>query len=162
MLTLTISSVIIALLLSNILSDYKLMAACSIFALSSLISIPWSLGVENTLLAMGLVDMVFCVLFGRLSNAYYGFAMSVMLLSQSIASLIFYIDYITDGGFVYRNYGAINEVITLAQALILLIIGGLRARNIGFVSNHYHIRFPSLADMVHIKARNQVLRSYAE
>lgn len=125
--------------------DWRLFVAALVMYVSTIPAVSWSDPPAATLITVAAIDLAFAVLFFALSNVIYGTVMTCLLLSQTVASVLFYIDYNTGGGFFYNQYENINAAITLAQAASLIAIGGMRVRHIGIVEHFYDVRISNIA-----------------
>lgn len=138
--TTTFAIIFSAAWMGVVTKDWRLFVAALIMYVSTIPAVSWSDPPAATLITAAAIDLVFVATFFVLSNVVYGTVMSCLLLSQTVASILFFIGYNTGGGFFYNQYENINAVITLTQAASLIVIGGMRVRHIGVVEHFYDVR----------------------
>lgn len=157
--SITFAIIFSAAWLGVILKDWRLFVASLLMYISTVPSAVWTDPPHETLITIAAIDLFFVALFFVLSNVVYGTVMACLLLCNSIASILFFIDYNTGGGFFYSQYENINSVITLFQAVALIVIGGMRVRNIGIVEYFYDVRISSYTMLLSIlsdKKRSEI------
>ena len=122
--------------------DIRLFIAGLIMFVSMLIGASWEEGFGGFLRNAVIIDSIFAILFIMLSNMIYGTVMVFLLGCNSLLGFFSYSQYLNGGGYFYSEYEYINGMITLLQAISLLIVGGMQKQEMygELLGRFYHIR----------------------
>ena len=155
MLSITICFILMSAVMALKVKDVRLLAASVILLWSMQIQVSWDWGLWHgyVLLIAGAIDILFVLLFFRYSNAVYGTVMGSLLLLQVMVHFGFFINMEFIGEYFHTNHEYLNDLITLIQAVSLMIIGGLRAGRIDLdlVEEYYNSRLNNLASILPFK-----------